>query len=777
MPIGIKKPMGLQRQSNGQLITLDNRSELGAGGEARVFAVSGEPSLVAKVYRQPKQMHGHKLAAMLANPPDNPTASQGHMSFAWPVDLLLTTGTAQVRGFMMPRVTQMRLLIDFYNPKSRREKCPLFNYLYLHRTARNLAGAVGALHARGYCIGDVNESNILLTETALCTFVDMDSLQVPDRETGAVYRCRVGKPEFTPPELQGGKSFADFDRRPEQDMFGLAVLIFQLLMEGTHPFAGVYRLPGEPPPIEKRIAANHFPYGSRKVPFNPMPAAPPIELLHPTLRQLFMRCFEDGHSHPSVRPNAKTWQIALKEAEDSLVTCAKNEQHRYGNYLRSCPWCERTRILKGRDPFPSVAAVQSGQHLQPLKPKKIPIVPAPLQHLPAYPRVQAPVGYGQNSYKLPQPPPIAYTPTQLGRPRRMELKLPSVNPLVAGLFILALAGAGVWYGRNGGLPIFSIFRTVRGPIAHLLKSMPAGNNSPTASTGINIKVTHSIQYQAAAVQAIAFSKDGKILVSDKEDGTILLLGLEGMPKIKLIGALPGKSAVSAIAISPDGKILASASRSDDQIKLWQMDTGKLLDQIAANEGIVSLAIGPERKIIVTGSRDRTVKLWNLSNGTHKQTFKCNSWVNTVAISPDLQTLVAGTKSGNIHLVDLNALKEKQSLKNGSLPVESVAFTPDGKTLVSSHGREINLWNMATGQRESTMTEHIGEIKAIAISPDGKILASGGADKSIKIWDLHTSKLLTTLNNNESEVKAIAFSPDGKILASSSADGMIILWEI
>jgi len=761
--------MGLQRQSNGQLITLDNGSELGAGGEARVFAVPGEPSLVAKVYRQPKPMHGHKLAAMLANPPDNPTASVGHMSFAWPVDLLLTTETQKVAGFIMPRVTQMRPLIDFYNPKSRRHSCPLFNYLYLHRTARNLAGAVSALHARGYCIGDVNESNILLTETALCTFVDMDSLQVPARQTGAVYRCPVGKPEFTPPELQG-KSFADFDRRPEQDLFGLAVLIFQLLMEGTHPFAGVYRLPGEPPPIEKRIAANHFPYGSRQVPFNPMPAAPPIELLHPTLRQLFLRCFEDGHSLPSVRPNAKTWQIALKEAEDALVTCSQNEQHRYGNHLRSCPWCERIRILKGRDPFPSVAAVQSGQHLQSLKPKKIPIVPAPLQHLPGYPRVQTPVASGQSSYKLPQPPPIAYTPTQLGRPRRMELNLPSVNPMIAGLFILALAGAGIWYGRNGGPPV--------NLLAPLRQSTPAVKDSPTASTGINIKVTHGIQYQAAAVQAIAFSRDGKILASDRDDGTILLWGLEGMPQIKPIGALPGKSAVSAIAISRDGKILASVSRSDDQIKLWQMDTGKLLGQIAANEGIVSLAISPEQKIVVTGSRDTTVKLWNLSNGTRKLTFKWNSgWVNAVAISPDQQTLVAGTESGTIHIVDLNALKEKQSLKNGSLPVESVAFTPDGKTLASSHGREINLWNLATGQRKSTMPGHIAEIKAIAISPDGKILASGSADKSIKIWDLHTSQLLATLNNHESEVKAIAFSPDGKILASSSADGMIRLGKI
>ena len=64
---------------------------------------------------------------------------------------------------------------------------------------------------------------------------------------GSYYRCPVGKPEFTPPELQG-RLFAHLDRAPEHDLFGLAVLIFQLLMEGTHPFAGVFLGHGGRPP-------------------------------------------------------------------------------------------------------------------------------------------------------------------------------------------------------------------------------------------------------------------------------------------------------------------------------------------------------------------------------------------------------------------------------------------------------------------------------------------------------------------------------------------------
>jgi DNA-binding helix-hairpin-helix protein with protein kinase domain len=364
--------MRLQRQSNKQTITLDITSALGHGGEARIYAVPPDEALVAKVYHKPTEAHAHKLAAMLANPPENPMAKQGKTSIAWPVEMLGTVdGSERVVGFLMPRVKGMHSILDFYNPKTRRQKCPFFNYLYLHRTARNLAAAVGALHARGYCIGDVNESNILVSDTALVTLVDTDSFQVREPDSGVVHRCGVGKPEFTPPELQG-QNFGQIDRAPEHDLFGLAVLIFQLLMEGTHPFSGIYQGIGDPPPYEARIKAGHFSYSiGRTVPYRSTPIAPKFEILHPTLRQMFVRCFESGHEKPQMRPSAQAWQNALNEAENALVTCSVNNNHRYGNHMKSCPWCERTLALGGRDPFPSLQAVQRKQHLQPIKPKRV----------------------------------------------------------------------------------------------------------------------------------------------------------------------------------------------------------------------------------------------------------------------------------------------------------------------------------------------------------------------------------------------------------------------
>ena len=90
--------MKLQRLSNRESIILG--AELGGGGEGKIYEVQGEPSLVAKVYHQGKNINEEKLEVMFANPPQNPGIAQNHVSIAWPVDLLCSTNSQQIVGFL-----------------------------------------------------------------------------------------------------------------------------------------------------------------------------------------------------------------------------------------------------------------------------------------------------------------------------------------------------------------------------------------------------------------------------------------------------------------------------------------------------------------------------------------------------------------------------------------------------------------------------------------------------------------------------------------------------
>jgi DNA-binding helix-hairpin-helix protein with protein kinase domain len=325
--------------------------KLGSGGEADVFEVAGRPTLAYKRYRTATPERLAKLRVMVASPPDGIDAG-GHVAIAWPTEVV-------PGGFLMPRIDLASTvpLFQVYNPASRVQIAPGFSWRYLLRTARNVAAIVDSLHRAGYVIGDINESNLLVNKRALAVLVDCDSMQVRDPATGTVHRGGVGKPEFTAPELQG-RDLSEVDRTPESDDFALAVLVFQLLAEGVHPFAGIWRGGGDPPDVPTRMRRGAFPYrrGSRVA---PPPHALPLSVLPPEVRRLVRRAFTIGVRRPAARPTAADWVAALERAEGELATCDRSPDHVFAAHLgRRCPWC--ARIDAGLpDPFPGATGRSS----------------------------------------------------------------------------------------------------------------------------------------------------------------------------------------------------------------------------------------------------------------------------------------------------------------------------------------------------------------------------------------------------------------------------------
>ena len=111
-----------------------------------------------------------------------------------------------------------------------------------------------------------------------------------------------------------------------------------------------------------------------------------------------------------------------------------------------------------------------------------------------------------------------------------------------------------------------------------------------------------------------------------------------------------------------------------------------------------------------------------------------------------------------------------SHEGGFAAVNSVAISPDGKTLASgSDDYTIKLWNIETGKEIKTLTGHSSFVFTVSFSPDGKTLASGSYDKTIKLWNVATGKEIKTLTGHSDWVRTVSFSPDGKTLASGSDD--------
>lgn len=164
----------------------------------------------------------------------------------------------------------------------------------------------------------------------------------------------------------------------------------------------------------------------------------------------------------------------------------------------------------------------------------------------------------------------------------------------------------------------------------------------------------------------------------------------------------------------------------------------------------------------------------------KQTLTGHSSViNSVAFSPDGKTLASGSGDNTVKLWDVQTGALKQTLTGHSDLVGSVAFVLDGKMLASgSADNTIRLWDIQTGTAvlKKTLNGHCRGCKD-AVSLDGKMLASASDDNVVKVWNVQTGALKRTLAAHSDTVFSIAFSPDGKTLASGSGDKTIKLWDM
>lgn len=308
-------------------------SLIGRGGEGEVYALHGIQDQVVKLYTvADTQSREAKIEKMIAD-----GLSKLTPLIAFPVAIIRNKAGAFV-GFTMMKFSGHQPLHELYAPGARKISFPRADYRFLVRTAANVARAVASAHGNNCVIGDINHSGILISEQATAALIDADSFQIVDG--GNRYCCKVGTPEYTPPELQGA-SLDGALRTKNHDAFGLAVVIFQLLWMGRHPYSGRYT--GGDMPLEKAIREFRFAYSSRETGMQRPPAVPQLKDFSPAIEAAFEQAF--GPQGTIERPSPKQWIALLQEFERSLVKCTNNPLHYHAQQTAECPWCRMERMF------------------------------------------------------------------------------------------------------------------------------------------------------------------------------------------------------------------------------------------------------------------------------------------------------------------------------------------------------------------------------------------------------------------------------------------------
>jgi WD40 repeat protein len=155
-----------------------------------------------------------------------------------------------------------------------------------------------------------------------------------------------------------------------------------------------------------------------------------------------------------------------------------------------------------------------------------------------------------------------------------------------------------------------------------------------------------------------------------------------------------------------------------------------------------------------------------------------STVFSVAFSPDGKTVVSGSADKTVRIWDVVTGDNTQVLKGHTDKVYSVAFSPDGKTVVSgSHDGTIRTWDVKLGLLLTTISveDHGDIVFSFAFSPDGKTIAYGSIDGNVRTMNVQTGEMIQIMEKHADEIETVAFSPDGNMVVSADVYGTICIW--
>ena len=244
-----------------------------------------------------------------------------------------------------------------------------------------------------------------------------------------------------------------------------------------------------------------------------------------------------------------------------------------------------------------------------------------------------------------------------------------------------------------------------------------------------------------AVRAVAYSEDGKQIISGGNDNAVRIWSLARTPAdSSFVRVLRGHGGwVTAAQFARQSRWAVSGGY-DQRIKVWDLDQYAEFRVLAGHtDAILDASFAPDGRQAVTAGRDHTARLWNLADGTSSELTEGHDYLAMRA-----------------------------------------AFFPDGKQiLTAAFDSTILKWDCATGGQvpfaQASRLQDAGRDGVMALSHTARWLLTGSDDNTAKVWNPDTGEQLQVLEGHRDRVTAVAFSPDERLACSGDARGCCLLW--
>ncbi len=314
-----------------------------------------------------------------------------------------------------------------------------------------------------------------------------------------------------------------------------------------------------------------------------------------------------------------------------------------------------------------------------------------------------------------------------------------------------------------------------GELAAALEALLRTGELPGGQAALALLPVRVLNGHTAAVTAVAFGKDDRLLVSGGADRTVRFWDVDtGQERFR---GGDGRHEIGSLAVVPgSGVVLAGQGVT---VRALDPAGGRELFRLTGhNDAVRCLAVSADGRRAVSGSDDRTVRIWDLERAREIRRFSQHrAGVTGVALSPDGKLVLSGARDGTLRLWESATGKELRSFVVPRGPVLCVALSADGACAVSGHfDTTLRLWETASGREMRRFAGHRQMVGGVACSPEG-LVVSGSHDQTVRLWDPASGAELAAGQGHTGAVAAVALSGDGKRIASAGLDMTVRLWQV